>query len=142
LRRGVKFHHGREFTSKDVEFTVKRLLDPATASMGRSLLSMVQAIDTPDPYTIKFGLNEPYSDLPMMFGAVYARILPFDAAADVSKAPVGTGPFKLKDFAPADHVTMVRNPDYWEKDAAGVQLPYVDEFRQVTIPEQAAQIAA
>jgi len=48
----------------------------------------------------------------------------------------------MKEFVPADHVTMVRNPDYWEKDAAGNQLPYVDEFRQVTIPEQAAQIAA
>jgi peptide/nickel transport system substrate-binding protein len=78
----------------------------------------------------------------MMFGAVYARILPFDAAAEVSKTPIGTGPFKMKEFVPADHVTMVRNADYWEKDAAGAQLPYVDEFRQVTIPEQAAQIAA
>jgi len=78
----------------------------------------------------------------MMFGAVYARIIPFDAAAEVSKMPIGSGPFKMKEFVPADHVTMVRNPDYWEKDAAGIQLPYVDEFRQVTIPEQAAQIAA
>lgn len=142
LRRGVKFHHGREFTSKDVEFTVKRLLDPATASMGRSLLAMISTIETPDPYTIRFGLNEPYADLPMMFGAVYARILPFDAAAEVTKMPIGTGPFKMKEFIPADHVTMVRHTEYWEKDANGTQLPYVDELRQVTIPEQAAQIAA
>ena len=34
IRRGVKFHHGRELTSKDVEFTINRLLDPKTASMG------------------------------------------------------------------------------------------------------------
>ena len=142
LRRGVKFHHGREFTSKDVEFTINRLLDPATASMGRSLFGLVQKIETPGPYVVKFDLSDPYADFPMMFGAVYARILPFDAAADVAKTPIGTGPFKMKEFVPADHVTMVRNTDYWEKDAAGIQLPYVDEFRQVTIPEQAAQIAA
>ena len=142
LRRGVKFHHGRELTSKDVEFTINRLLNPQTASMGRSLFGLVQKIDVPSPYSIKFDLSDPYADFPMMFGAVYARILPFDAAADVSKTPIGTGPFKLKEFAPADHVTMVRNADYWERDAAGNQLPYLDEFRQVTIPEQSAQVAA
>ena len=142
LRKGVKFDHGREFTSQDVEFTIKRLLNPATASMGRSLFSMVQNIEASSQYAIKFDLNEPYSDLPMMFGAVYARILPFDAAADVSKTPIGTGPFKMKEFVPADDVTMVRHAEYWEQDAAGNPLPYVDELRQVTIPEQAAQIAA
>ena len=42
----------------------------------------------------------------------------------------------------AGRTTYERFADYWEKDAAGIQLPYVDEFRQVTIPEQAAQIAA
>lgn len=56
LRRGVKFHHGREFTSKDVEFTVKRLLDPATASIGRSLFALVQGVETPDGSTVRFTL--------------------------------------------------------------------------------------
>lgn len=142
LRKGVKFHHGREFTSKDVEFTIRRLLNPATASMGRSLFGLVESIEATDPYVVRFTLSAAYADFPMMFGAVYARILPFDAAAEVTKLPIGTGPFKMKEFVPADHVTMVRNADYWERDAAGNQLPYVDEFRQVTIPEQAAQIAA
>jgi len=113
LRRGVKFHHGREFTSKDVEFTINRLLNPQTASMGRSLFGLVTKIETPSPYQIRFDLSDPYSDFPMMFGAVYARILPFDAAADVSKTPIGTGPFRMKEFSPADHVTMVRHAEYW-----------------------------
>ncbi len=142
LRKGVKFHHGRELTSKDVEFTLKRIQDPATASIGRSLFGAIQGIETPDPYTIRFALSAPYADLAMMFGSVYARILPFDAAGEVSKHPIGTGPFKMKEFVPADHVTMVRHTEYWERDAEGNQLPYVDEFRQITIPEQAAQIAA
>ena len=142
IRRGVKFHHGRELTSKDVEFTINRLLNPQTASMGRSLFGLVQKIETPTPYSIVFQLSDAYADFPMMFGAVYARIIPFDAAAEVSKMPIGSGPFKMKEFVPADHVTMVRHTEYWEKDAAGNQLPYLDEFRQVTIPEQAAQIAA
>ncbi len=142
LRKGVKFHHGREFNSKDVEFTIKRILDPATASPGRSLFQVIQAIETPDPYVIKFHLTAPYADFGMMFGAVYARILPFDRTAEITKNPIGTGPFKMKDFVPADYVRMIRNPEYWEKDGAGNQLPFVDELRQVTIPEQAAQIAA
>ena len=57
LQRGVKFHHGREFTSKDVEFTINRLLNPATASMGRSLFGLVQKIETPGPYVVKFDLE-------------------------------------------------------------------------------------
>lgn len=141
LRRGVKFHHGRDFTSKDVEFTIKRLLNPATASIGRSLFTLVQNIDASQPDAIRFDLSEPYADFPMMFGSVYARIIPADAT-DVAKTPIGTGPFKMKEFVPADYVTMVRNADYWEKDSAGNALPYIDEFRQVTIPEQAAQFAA
>ena len=52
LRSGVKFHHGRELTSKDVEFTINRLLNPQTASMGRSLFGLVQKIETPTPYSI------------------------------------------------------------------------------------------
>jgi peptide/nickel transport system substrate-binding protein len=141
LRRGVKFHHGREFTSKDVEFTINRLLNPATASMGRSLFGLVEKIEAPSPHAITFHLTDPYADFPMMFGAVYARIIPADAT-EVTKTPIGTGPFRMKEFVPADHVSMVRNPDYWERDAAGNPLPYIDELRQVTIPEQAAQIAA
>jgi peptide/nickel transport system substrate-binding protein len=142
LRKGVKFHHGRQFTSKDVEFTIKRILDPATASIGRSLFQMIDNIEVPDPFVIRFHLKFPYSDFAMMFGAVYARILPFDRTAEISKNPIGTGPFKMKEFVPADYVRMIRNPEYWEKDEAGNPLPYVDELRQVTIPEQAAQIAA
>ena len=103
---GVKFHHGREFTSQDVELHDQAACSiPPLRRWAAAYSAWCTTIETPSPYVVKFNLSEPYADLPMMFGAVYARILPFDAAADVAKTPIGTGPFKMKEFVPADHVT-------------------------------------
>ncbi len=41
---------------------------------------------------------------------------------------IGTGPFKLKEWVVNDHFTAVKNPDYWQKDKDGVQLPYLDQI--------------
>jgi peptide/nickel transport system substrate-binding protein len=50
--------------------------------------------------------------------------------ADVTKAtqPVGSGPFIVQSYAPNDSLVVTRNPNYWQKDADGVQLPYLDKI--------------
>src|SRR5207248_3496642 len=53
LRRGVKFHNGRDFSSEDVKFTYERILDPKVGSGGRGYLSAIDHIDTPDAHTVR-----------------------------------------------------------------------------------------
>ncbi|MBI2941494.1 MAG: ABC transporter substrate-binding protein [Chloroflexi bacterium] len=138
LRQGVRFHHGKVFNADDVVFTFRRLLDPRTASAARSILSFMEGVEKTDDHTVLFHLKQANADLPMILGFAQGRILPSDRGDEqIAREPSGTGPFRFKELVPGDRVTMVRNPDYWEPG-----LPYLDEVRHVTMPEQASQTAA
>src|SRR5574341_1002384 len=61
LRKGVKFHNGRELTSEDVKYTYERILNPETGSIARSFFLVIDRIDTPDKYTVQFVLKDPFT---------------------------------------------------------------------------------
>src|SRR5579875_2909434 len=63
LRKGVRFHDGAEMTSEDVVYTIQRILDPKTASPGRSYLDAVDSVTAPDRYTVRFHLKYPLASL-------------------------------------------------------------------------------
>src|ERR1700687_4844944 len=131
LRKGVKFHHGRELDADDVVYAFNRILNPATASPARSVFSMVDRIEKVDPLTVRFVLKTPFAEFPQQVGGSFqAKIVPRDVA-DLNKNPTGTGPFKLTEFVPGDHTTLVRN------DAFGREgEPYLDSVRFVYLPEE------
>lgn len=136
LRRGVRFHHNREMDADDVVYTYRRILDPKTASPARVSLSVIEKVEKLDKYTVRFVLNIPYADLPVLLGGnFHAKIIPHDRS-DLDKNPSGTGPFKLKEFVPGDRTTLVRNDAYWQADR-----PYLDEVRYLYMPEMASQVA-
>jgi peptide/nickel transport system substrate-binding protein len=137
LRPGVKFHHGKPLTAQDVVFTVERILDPKTASPGRSVLGTIEKVEAVDAGTVRFRLGAPYADLPLNLGATFGRILPSDRADKIATEPSGTGPFRLAEYRPGDRTRMVKNPDYWDTGK-----PYLDELWQVNLPQAAAQIAS
>ena len=136
LRKGVKFHHGRELDADDVVYTFTRILNPATASPARSVFSMVDKIEKVDPLVVRFTLKSPYAEFAQLVGGSFqAKIAPRDVP-DLNKNPTGTGPFKLTEFVPGDHVTLVRNDAYWKSGQ-----PYLDGVRIVYLPEEAAHVA-
>jgi peptide/nickel transport system substrate-binding protein len=138
LRSGVKFHHGKVFNADDVVFSFTRILDPKLASPGRSVLNVLEGVEKKDDSTAIFHLKQPYADLPVVVGGIFGRIVPSDRGDDqILKEPSGTGPFKFQENVIGDHLTVVRNPDYWQPG-----LPYLDGIRQVTMPEQASRDAA
>jgi peptide/nickel transport system substrate-binding protein len=138
LRDDVTYHHGKAFGADDVVFTIERILNPETASPGRSLFAVIDEMETPDDYTIIFNLSSTFADFPMIFGTTFGRILPSDRSEEeISRDPVGTGPFKMELYEPGSQVVMMKNEDYWEEG-----LPRVDRLVQVQIPEQTGQAAA
>ncbi|MBI4279403.1 MAG: ABC transporter substrate-binding protein [Armatimonadetes bacterium] len=137
LRQGVKFHHGRGLTAKDVVFTFERLLDPKTGSPGRTAMGPIQKVEAVDDYTVRFRLAVPYADLPLVLGIPFGRILPADRADLITAAPSGSGPFRLAEFRPGEYIRMVKFQNYWDGER-----PYLNELWQVTIPNVAGHVAA
>ncbi len=139
LKKGVKFHNGRELTSADVKYSLQRIQDPKTASPGRSYIATVTAIDTPDPYTVKLTLSGP---LPSLLDglssnncAIVAKEV-VEANGNLQKVDGGTGPFTLKEWLPDNSMTLAKNPAYFEKG-----FPAADKVIFRVIPEQASLFA-
>jgi peptide/nickel transport system substrate-binding protein len=137
LRPGVKFHNGRELEAEDVKATILRVMDKATGSVARVNFDIIDSIDVADKATITFKLKIPYSGFAEVLGDRQARVLPRDKIDTIASAPIGTGPFKFKEFRPGDRVELVKNPDYYVKGQ-----PRLDGVLFRIIPESAAQVSA
>jgi len=143
LRQGVQFHDGTEFNAAAVKFNVDRVMDPTSGSVIRSSVGSVATTEVVDNYTVKMTLKQPdYLFTRNLFGMniVSPKALQ-DLGEDFSRNPVGTGPFRFKEWLRDDHMTMVRNQHYWRKDEAGRSLPYLDEVTLKPIPTASTLVA-
>jgi peptide/nickel transport system substrate-binding protein len=109
LRRGVRFHNGREMTSADVVYTFASFLDPKFG--GRSgAYRMVASVTAVDAYTVQFTLKEAAASFPIN---LVMGIVQDGSGAANTRSPVGTGPYKLVEFLPDDRLVLARFEDYW-----------------------------
>jgi peptide/nickel transport system substrate-binding protein len=139
LRHGVRFHDGTEMTSDDVVFTLNRILDPKTASPGRSYLDAVDGVTALDRYTVRVHLAYPLASILSGLASGNAAIVEKAAvmkAGDLQKTEAGTGPFMLAEWVPDNYMRLVKNPHYFKRG-----LPKVDEVVFRIIPEQASLLA-
>ena len=114
LRQGVKWHDGRDFTAKDVIWTFKRVLDPQLDSGAAATLGMIDAeqIEAVDDHTVRFTLNAPAVELPILISSKYAAIVPDGMnREDMQAKPVGTGPYMVDAFTPGPNFVAQRNPN-------------------------------
>jgi peptide/nickel transport system substrate-binding protein len=145
LRRNVKFHNGRGMTADDVVYSINRIRDPATKSPRAGDFAEVQSITTSGPYTVVIRLKRPFSPLLAKLAFSTNVIVPKEvvqADGDLNKNPIGTGPFRFVSYAPQQRLILVRSADYWGKDAAGRQLPYLVRIEFVFLPDAVARATA
>jgi peptide/nickel transport system substrate-binding protein len=149
LHKGVTFHNGDPCTSADIKWNLERVKDKQQAPIHAWKLELLESIETPDPQTIKLSFAKPYPFLRVAFTGSTGRaatILSPRAVKEKGKAygrsPVGTGPFKFVEWKESDFILLERFAGYWEKDAAGGQLPYLDKVLIKIIIEPSTLVAA
>jgi len=142
LREGVKWHDGKPFSSADVAYSIE--LMKKSHPRGRATFAHVKSIETPDPLTVVLRLDAPIPYLIRGFAAGEAPIVPkhiYDGTDPVTNpnnsAPVGTGPFRFKEWVRGSHILYVRNEEYWDQPR-----PYLDQLIVKFILDPAGRSAA
>ncbi|MDR3590262.1 MAG: peptide ABC transporter substrate-binding protein [Negativicutes bacterium] len=117
LRSGVKWHDGTPFTSADVKFTWETIMNPRSNVVSRDGYDKIAAVDTPDAQTVVVRFREYYAPYLTLFGVVLPKHI-LEGGTDLNKAafnraPVGTGPFKFKEWRIAEAIILEANPAYF-----------------------------
>ncbi|MCA1630946.1 MAG: ABC transporter substrate-binding protein [Acidobacteria bacterium] len=142
LAPGAVFHDGAPVTSEDVRFTFEELLlkyhSRTRASLGDNLIR----IETPDAHTVVFEFKRPYAAFLQLVDVTNAPVMPkhlYEGTDPLTNphntAPVGSGAFKFGEWLKGDHLTLVRNENYFQKGK-----PYLDRILYKVMP--AASMAA
>jgi len=123
LRHGVRWSDGAPFTSRDVAFSWRAIMNPRNNVVSHTGYDLVRAVETPDPYTAVFRMKQPFAPaVDTMFGEsddpydvvpehVLGKLSNINTAS-LNAHPVGTGPFMLKEWVRGDRMTLVPNPYY------------------------------
>lgn len=117
LKDGISFCDGRAMTADDVVYSLNRWIDPETASPVAWRAGNVKAITAPDPRTVLYELNAPYSELLFQLTQSFATVIDRDQVEALGKdfgvtAFNGTGPFCFQEWLPRDRLTMTRHEGY------------------------------
>jgi peptide/nickel transport system substrate-binding protein len=135
LRKGVKWHDGTDFTCDDLVFTWKTITTPNNGSLDASTYNALESVTCPDPNTAVLKFKSFKADWIRLFSGI-GYIFPRNAGKAeelktwaFNRAPIGTGPFKVTEFVTGDHITLVRNDNYWQQGK-----PYLDKVIVRIVP--------
>src|SRR5438093_8322871 len=141
LRRGVKFHDGREMTGEDVKYAAAYAMNPKNSAYGQGMLAPVERIETEGKYVVKMFLRKPsppflasLTDI-QPFAVVPKDSLP-EGVGKLDRFPPGTGPFKVVEWQPGQRFLFDRFPDYWGHKA------FIDRLILRTIADGAIRFTA
>ncbi|ASZ12916.1 ABC transporter substrate-binding protein [Chitinophaga pendula] len=153
LRSDVYFHDseifpggkGRHMTAADVVYSLRRIMDPATASPGAWIFNgrvdPAKGFLALDDSTFQLTLRAPFHPILGILSMQYCSVLPHEAISrygkDFGRHPVGTGPFRFHVWDEGQALVFHKNTRYFEQDSAGQHLPYLDAV-QVSFLENKA----
>src|SRR5262244_537203 len=150
LRKGVRFHNGKEMTSADVVASLQHWAKLGTTP--KAVWKSVEALEAKDPYTVVIYLKEPSGSLlyalgsPNNGGAIYPKEVVAAAGDGQVKEYIGTGPYRFVEHKPDRHVRLARFKEYAARTDApegfgGRRTAYVDEILFVPVPDVAVRLA-
>ncbi len=135
LRKNVKWHDGAPFTAHDVMYTYRVTIDPKTPTAYAGDFLLVKEAKVIDDHTFRVTYEKPFAPALLSWGAA---ILPRHllegkdiTTSPLARKPVGTGPYRFKEWIPGDRVVLTANPDYFEG------RPYIDRYIMRIIPDSA-----
>jgi peptide/nickel transport system substrate-binding protein len=142
LKRGIRFHNGKELTAADVKYSVERMLNPPLPG-SISTVAQVPAIDRVQvisKYVFVLHLKQPDARVIGFFAwQRYSPIVPeglYDQI-NVSRNAIGTGPYRMLGYEPNDRIEYVRNPNFWKRG-----LPYMNSMQLKILGDEQARVAA
>jgi peptide/nickel transport system substrate-binding protein len=129
LRDGITFHNGSPLNAEAVKLNLDRF---RRGTLFQFVFPDVADVTVVDPMTVRVTMKRPW----VKFNAALwstgrlgmAAPEQLNDEATCSRNPIGTGPFRFQEWTPNDHLTAVKNPNYWQKDKFGNQLPYLDSI--------------
>jgi peptide/nickel transport system substrate-binding protein len=135
LRKGVRWHDGRPFTAEDVLFTYRLTIDPKTPTAYAGDFLKVKKAEALDAHTFRVTYDKPFAPALMSWGS---SVMPkhLMEGKDVTKSPlarhpIGTGPYRFKEWKTGQKIVLVYNPDYFEG------RPFLDGRVMRIIPDMA-----
>jgi len=141
LRKGITFQNGRPFDVDAVKFTVERTLDPKLRAQGLNdpfpSRSGVVRVNVQNATTVDLVLKDPNVITPVFLTFLYILEPHYYSATPPTQtavAPVGTGPWAVREWVKGDHLTMVAYPGYWRG------APHIKELRWRPVPEKATRL--
>jgi peptide/nickel transport system substrate-binding protein len=138
LRKGVKWHDGKPYTSKDAMFSYKFMVDPNTPTPYAGNYKKIIKAEAPDDYTFIVHYKEPFARALLTWSLSQLPSHLLKLGEDPRKSPlyrnpIGTGPYRFKNWDPGSTLELTANPDYWEG------RPNIDSVVFKVIPDLATQ---
>lgn len=135
LRKGVRWHDGAPFTAHDCLFTYHLTIDPQTPTPYAGDFLRVKKAKVIDDYTFQVTYDRPFAPALASWGAA---VLPRHllegsdvTTSPLARKPVGTGPYRFKEWVPGQKIVLTANHDYFEG------RPYIDAYVMRIIPDAA-----
>jgi peptide/nickel transport system substrate-binding protein len=137
LKKGVRFHNGRELKAADVKYAFERAMNPETKHPYAKDYEAIGDIIVKDDYTVTFALKSVNASFLQNVARSGSVIYPREAVETMKSAPIGTGPFRFEEWVRGDRIVLVRNPDYHVKG-----LPKLERVTYRFITDPNAVLAA